>query len=320
MERHSDLKNHSCFIVYKIVVTLQKLILFSFVKSVPMKVISTVSDLQILIRKMNFASVGFIPTMGALHKGHLSLVESATSQCPVVVVSIYVNPKQFNDKNDLNNYPRTLESDLSLLATILRETDIVFTPGDEEIYPHEDKREFHFGNLDFVMEALLRPGHFNGVALVVNRLFEIVRPDIAFFGIKDFQQLAVVKELVRQTGNKVKIIENPIIRENDGLAMSSRNILLEPYIRKNASIIFKTITSASSMISDHDIPEIRTFVEKSINMVTGFKVEYFEIVDDRELLPVSKKDEMKKGNRYFGCVAVKAGLIRLIDNIEFELV
>jgi pantoate--beta-alanine ligase len=285
-----------------------------------MKVISTVKELQDQISKMHLAPVGFVPTMGALHEGHLSLVESAASHCPVVVVSIYVNPTQFNDINDLKNYPRTLDNDLTLLKEVLRETDIVFTPDNKEIYPEVDKRVFSFGNLDNVMEALHRPGHFNGVAQVVSRLFDIVKPDIAIFGIKDFQQLAVIKALVKQTGNKVKITGNPIIREKDGLAMSSRNRLLEPPIRKHAAIIYKTIYAASGMINEHDIPEIRSFVENSINRIPGFKVEYFDIVDDIELIPVSKKDDMKKEVRYYGCIAVNAGKVRLIDNIEIGLV
>jgi pantoate--beta-alanine ligase len=285
-----------------------------------MKLFNTVKELQNQISKMILAPVGFVPTMGALHDGHLALVESAVKQCPLVVVSIFVNPTQFNDKNDLKNYPRTLDNDLALLRKAFRENDIVFTPDDNEIYPEEDKRKFNFGNLDNVMEALQRPGHFNGVAQVITRLFEIVKPDIAFFGLKDFQQLAVIKELVKQSGDKVKIRSIPIIREKDGLAMSSRNILLEPPIRENASIIFKTISSASLMIKEYDIPEIKSFVENSIAKVTDFKVEYFEIVDDIELLPVSKKHEMKKEKSYYGCVAVKAGKIRLIDNIRFELV
>ena len=258
--------------------------------------------------------------MGALHKGHISLVENAMKRCPVVVISIYVNPTQFNDRNDLKNYPRTLDNDLALLKEVLRDTDIVFTPDDHEIYPEEDSRKFLFGNLDNVMEALHRPGHFNGVAQVVSRLFEIVKPDIAFFGLKDFQQLAVIKELVNQIGSRVKIIGNPIIREKDGLAMSSRNRLLEPAIRKQAPIIYKTISTASSMIVERDIPEIKTFVETSINNVPGFKLEYFDIVDDIELIPVNKREEMKKGKRYYGCIALMAGKIRLIDNIEIGLV
>src|SRR5664280_51323 len=285
-----------------------------------MKVVRSVIELQSNLERILLSPVGFVPTMGALHEGHISLVENAVRQCHVVVVSIFVNPSQFNDKNDLKNYPRTPESDLELLMRVLRENDLVFTPGIKDIYPEEDKREFHFGNLDNVMEALHRPGHFNGVAQVVSRLFEIVKPDIAFFGQKDFQQLAVIKALVKQTGNKVKIIGNPIIREGDGLAMSSRNLLLEREIRKNASIIYKTILGVPSMIKKSDIPEIKSFVGDTINNVEGFKVEYFEIVDDTELIPLITKDEMKKDKRYFGCIAVQAGKIRLIDNIEIGLV
>lgn len=285
-----------------------------------MQVISTVKELQYTNGKLNLSPVGFVPTMGALHEGHLSLAGTAIEQCPLIVVSIFVNPTQFNDKNDLNNYPRDLEKDLGMLRNILRENDIVFTPSVEEIYPEEDKRVFSFGNLDNVMEALHRPGHFNGVGQVVSRLFNIVKPDIAIFGQKDFQQLAVVKDLVRQTGDKVKIIGHPIIREKDGLAMSSRNKLLEPEIRKNASVIFRTISSASGMIRDHDIPEIKTYVKNSINKVPGFDIEYFDIADDKELMSVNGKTEMQKGKRYYGCIAVKAGKIRLIDNIEIGLV
>jgi pantoate--beta-alanine ligase len=285
-----------------------------------MKVISKVIELQDRIRQLNLAPVAFVPTMGALHNGHMSLVDTATSLSPLVVVSIFVNPTQFNDKNDLQNYPRPIENDLQLLSGKLRENDIVFTPDNKEIYPEEDKRIFHFGNLDNVMEALHRPGHFNGVAMVVSRLFDIVRPDIAIFGLKDFQQVAVIKELVRQTGNRVKIIGNPIVREKDGLAMSSRNTLLESNIRKEAPVIFRTISAASAMITGYDIPEIKTFVKKSINDVPGFKMEYFDIVDDTELVPVSRLSEIVKGKSYRGCIAVMAGKIRLIDNIEIRLV
>jgi pantoate--beta-alanine ligase len=295
------------------------LIRLSLQKTDIMKVISIAKELQSILSNLYLAPVGFVPTMGALHAGHISLVESAVKQCPVVVVSIFVNPTQFNDKNDLKNYPRDLGKDLELLKNILRENDIVFSPDVEEIYPEEDKRVFNFGNLDRVMEAKHRPGHFNGVAQVVSRFFEIVQPDIAIFGQKDFQQLAVIKELVRQSGNKVKIIGNPIIRENDGLAMSSRNMLLEPEIRKNASIIFRTISAASEMIDFHDIPEIKTFVKKMIASVPGFDIEYFDIADDTELVTVNFKKEMQKGKRYFGCIAVRAGKIRLIDNIEIGL-
>ena len=266
-----------------------------------------------------FSPLGFVPTMGALHRGHLSLVQNARSLCPIVVVSIYVNPTQFNDNNDLKNYPRTLDNDLDMLRDVLGEKDIVFTPDDKEIYPVEDKRSFHFGNLDNVMEALHRPGHFNGVAQVVSRLFDIVKPDFAFFGQKDFQQLAVIKELVKQLGIKVRIIGNPIIREDDGLAMSSRNRFLDPVLRKKAGIIYSAISGASVMLNEHDIPYLIAYVKKRVEKVKGFSVEYFEIVDDEELRPVAKKSEMQTGKRYYGCIAVKAGFIRLIDNVEIHL-
>jgi pantoate--beta-alanine ligase len=285
-----------------------------------MKVSRTIIELQKCLKELSLSPVGFVPTMGALHEGHISLVKSAISQCPIVVISIFVNPTQFNDKNDLKNYPRTPDSDIALLKNALRETDIVFTPDVKEIYPGEDMREFHFGNLDNVMEALHRPGHFNGVAQVVSRLFDIVKPDIAFFGQKDFQQLAVVKALVKQTGDKVKITGNPIIREIDGLAMSSRNRLLDPGIRSRASIIYKTLSSANSMIWKNDIHEIKSYIKDAINNVPGFNVEYFEIVDDTELIPLTKKTDIRKGKRYYGCIAVQAGKIRLIDNIEIRLV
>lgn len=281
-----------------------------------MKVVSTVNELQKAVKKVNLSPLGFVPTMGSLHKGHISLVINAVSLCPLVAVSIYVNPTQFNDKNDLKNYPRCLDDDLALLKEVLRENDIVFTPDDMEIYPEEDKRIFLFGNLDKVMEAKQRPGHFKGVAQVVSRLFDIVRPQLAFFGQKDFQQVAVIKELVRQTGSSVKIIVNPVIREEDGLAMSSRNRLLEPETRRNAGIVFETISKASGMINEYDIPDIADFVRKNIEKKAGFMVEYFKIVDDEDLIPVNSRSDMKKGRKYYGCIAVKAGKIRLIDNIE----
>lgn len=284
-----------------------------------MKVVSTIKDLQKAIKDIQLSPLGFVPTMGALHRGHLSLVNNAVTLCPQVVVSIYVNPTQFNDKNDLKNYPRSLSDDLTLLKEALRENDLVYTPDDKEIYPVEDKRKFHFGNLDNVMEALHRPGHFNGVGQVVSRLFEIVKPDFAFFGQKDLQQLAVIKELVRQIGSKTEIIGNPIIREDDGLAMSSRNRLLDPSIRKKAGIIYATLSAAAAIPKDCDIPYITAFVKNKIEKEKGFKVQYFEIVDDCELKPVTSRAEMKRGKRYFGCIALTAGKIRLIDNIEIPL-
>jgi len=285
-----------------------------------MKLFNTVIELQNYLQIGHEHPLGFVPTMGALHEGHLSLIRTAIQQCRVVVVSIFVNPTQFNDQNDLQNYPRTPEKDIELLEKAMRETDIAFTPGVKEIYPEDDTREFHFGNLDNVMEALHRPGHFKGVAQVVSKLFDIVKPDIAIFGLKDLQQFAVIKSLVRQTGRKVKIIGHPIIRENDGLAMSSRNMLLDKELRKRAGIIYKTIKGASALIRKSDIPEIKSSVRESINNEPGFNVEYFEIVDEEEMVPLETKEDLKEGRSYYGCIAVKAGNIRLIDNIEIGLV
>lgn len=284
-----------------------------------MKIISTFKDIRKQLDEHRLSPAGLVPTMGALHKGHLSLVRNAINECPVITVSIYVNPAQFNDKEDLINYPRPIETDLSLLSNVLRRSDIVFTPPDSEMYPAEDKRIFHFGNLDRVMEAVHRPGHFNGVAQVVSKLFDIVRPDIAYFGMKDFQQLAVIRELIRKSGYKIKIRENPIIRESDGLAMSSRNRLLEPDIRKKASVIFRSLSEAAGMIKDKDIPGIKKHVKESVEKAGDFHLEYFEVVDDKKLNPVPAKSEMKRSRRYYGCIAVRAGKIRLIDNMEFPL-
>ncbi|MDQ1332096.1 MAG: Pantothenate synthetase [Bacteroidota bacterium] len=285
-----------------------------------MKVFSTTKKIQNQINILHIHPVGFVPTMGALHEGHISLVINAISECPRVVVSIYVNPTQFNNKEDLKNYPRTIKADLEMLGKVLRENDIVFTPDDKEIYPEEDTRIFHFGNLDNVMEALHRPGHFTGVAKVVSRLFDIIQPDVAFFGMKDFQQIAVIRELVRQKRYNIRIEGIPIIREPDGLAMSSRNRLLDPEIRKEAPVIYTTLSAASALIIDHDISYIKNFVIREIGKSAGFSVEYFEIVDDMLLIPVQTKKKFRKGQHYFGCIAVKAGKIRLIDNIEFPLV
>jgi pantoate--beta-alanine ligase len=284
-----------------------------------MKIINTVKELRQQLKESEQTVSGLVPTMGALHKGHLSLVKNAIIKCPLVVVSIYVNPTQFNDPEDLIRYPRPIKKDLAVLSRYLRENDIVFNPDDKEMYPEEDTRSFSFGKLDNLMESLHRPGHFIGVARVVSKLFEITAPDYAFFGLKDFQQIAVVKELIRQNNYNIRIVSCPIVRETDGLAMSSRNILLGPKERKDAPVIFKTISEASEMIREYDIPEIKTYIINTIEKKPGFHVEYFEIVDDKTFISLNSKKEMKKGINYHGCIAVMAGKIRLIDNIEFPL-
>jgi pantoate--beta-alanine ligase len=283
-----------------------------------MKNVETVAQLHELLKEDSGSRVGFVPTMGALHEGHLSLVERAVRECAVVVVSIFVNPTQFNDRNDLKSYPRTPSKDLEMLDAVMREDDIVFMPPVEEIYPEEDLRQFNFGNLDNVMEALRRPGHFNGVGQVVSKLFGMVGPDRAYFGIKDFQQLAVIKELVRQMNSNIEIVPCEIVREPDGLAMSSRNRLLEPAIRENASVIYSALTKVAGMLQTTDIPGIKNFVTDVINSVPGFTVEYFEIADDVELIPVESKADMIPGRNYHACIAVKAGKIRLIDNVRVQ--
>lgn len=284
-----------------------------------MLICSTVKDLREALSSKALSPVGFVPTMGALHAGHISLVEKSVGENPVTVVSIFVNPAQFNDRNDLENYPRMTESDIKLLSGVLRTDDIVFIPPEKEIYPgNEPEVIFDFKTLDKVMEGAFRPGHFNGVVKVVSRLFDIVMPDVAYFGQKDLQQVTIIRELARQQNRKTRIISCPIVREPDGLAMSSRNLLLDPEIRQHAGIIFKTLSAASELICSTDISEIKEFVREQINKTPGFSLEYFEIADDLELKPVTMKTEMVPGRRYFGCIAVRAGGIRLIDNTEFN--
>ena len=284
-----------------------------------MKVFKTVPEIQNYLTKFKETPLGFVPTMGALHDGHISLVEKAVEQCPVIVISIFVNPTQFNDKNDLLRYPRSEENDHKILQKSLRISDAVFIPRTEEIYPVEDKRVFDLGNLDKVMEGIHRPGHFNGVAQVVTRLFGIINPDYAYFGQKDFQQLTIIKYLVAQLGLNVKIVGCPIVREPDGLAMSSRNMFLDPGLRENASIIYRTIKMAAEMAVEREISEIRSFVEASINNTRELTLDYFEIVDDKQLIPITRSKQLDRQNRYFCCVAVRAGNIRLIDNVEISL-
>jgi pantoate--beta-alanine ligase len=283
-----------------------------------MKIVERVDELKSLIQKSNLVPVGMVPTMGALHEGHISLVKNAINRAPLVVISIYVNPTQFNDKNDFNRYPRTTEKDIELLEGVLRPNDILFLPSDDEMYPEPDTRKFDFGNLEKVMEGPLRPGHFNGVGQIVSKLFMHVDPDIAFFGLKDFQQVAVIKNLVRQMGADIEIIPCPIVRENDGLAMSSRNSLLEPSIRNEAPVIYKSLSMASRMFGEREITEIKKIVSDIVESKGILEVEYFEIVDEIELVPLKKNEDIDRLKNYYGCIAVRAGKIRLIDNVAME--
>jgi len=281
-----------------------------------MRLYTTISTLQDALKeeRLKGLKVGLIPTMGALHEGHLSLVKKAAGLCDIVIVSIFVNPTQFNDKNDLANYPRTLEQDMNLLSSV--HCDYVFSPAVEEVYPVPDTRKFAFGNLEMVMEGAFRPGHFNGVAQVVSRLFEIVFPDMAFFGRKDFQQLTIIKEMVQQMNYPVEIVPCDIVREKDGLAMSSRNRLLLPEHRDCAPMIFKTLKEAKDLVLVKSVAEVKEFVVNQINANQLLKVEYFEIVDNITLMPVGSWSQT--GTKV-GCIAVYAGEIRLIDNIIFDI-
>jgi len=256
--------------------------------------------------------IGFVPTMGALHDGHLSLVDYCTKENDVCVVSIFVNPSQFNDRRDLLTYPRTLENDCLLLSTM--GCDYVFAPSENEIYPEPDTRVFDFGAIAGVMEGAFRPGHFNGVAQVVSKLFDIVGPEKAYFGEKDFQQIAIVRELVRQSNIPVHIVSCPTIREVDGLALSSRNIRLSAEHRRMAPMIASTLKESCTYIPEMTVREVIKQVVNTLNCIPDFRVEYFEIVDGKTLQPVTCWEEAVEPT---GCIAVYCGDVRLIDNIKY---
>lgn len=258
-------------------------------------------------------SIGFVPTMGALHKGHLSLVERAGKENDRVVVSIFVNPNQFNDPRDLMNYPRTLDNDLSLLSAL--KCDYVFSPDVAEIYPVPDTRKFDFGNLETVMEGHFRPGHFNGVAQVVSKLFDIVNPDRAYFGLKDFQQYSILKNMVGMLNLPVIMVPCDIVREEDGLAMSSRNALLTREHREAAPQIYPILKAAREEASLFSPNELKSRVINAINAIPLLKVEYFDIVDELTLQSIAGWEQP---GLKVGCVAVFAGAVRLIDNIVFD--
>jgi len=258
-------------------------------------------------------TIGLVPTMGALHQGHISLIKTAEKNGDFIVVSIFVNPTQFNNPDDLARYPRNLASDLRMLVG--HGVEIVFVPTVEEMYPEQDTRNFDLSPLDQVMEGKFRPGHFNGVAQIVSKLFEAVQPDRAYFGQKDFQQLAVIRKLVAQDNLDIEIIGCPIIREPDGLAMSSRNQLLTPGQRAAAPHIHAVLQKARSLKNSKSPRALQTMVKEAINNHPLMQLEYFEIVDDQTLKPISSWDN--PANKV-GCIAVHLSEVRLIDNIYFD--
>lgn len=278
-----------------------------------MKVVNTVAALNAALADCPKEGIGFVPTMGALHNGHRSLVERARRENDTVVVSVFVNPTQFNDKNDLRNYPRTPEADCAVLEAA--GADIVFMPSVEEIYPEPDTRQFDFGMVDKVMEGATRPGHFNGVAQVVSRLFALVNPRRAYFGEKDFQQIAVIKAMVEQLNIDIDIVECAIVRGEDGLALSSRNELLTPEHRAAAPHIYATIKQCAEKMHSMTPAELTEWVKTTIDSNPLLKTIYFEAVDARTM---QKVENWSDSERIQGCCAIQAGDIRLIDNIKIK--
>ena len=279
-----------------------------------MKIVKGINELKgyLVDSKRNGKRIGLVPTMGALHKGHLSLVERCVRENDICVVSVFVNPTQFNDKHDLETYPRTLEADCALLESA--GCDFVFAPSVEEMYPEPDTRTFDFGTVMQVMEGAKRPGHFNGVAQVVGKLFYIVEPDNAYFGEKDFQQIAVIRAMVKQLQIPVQINACPIVREADGLALSSRNTRLTPALRQKAPLIARTLQESKALAATKSVREVIDYVVNTLNADPDLEVEYYEIVDGDSLVSIQ---DWKDTSYAVGCVTVYCGEVRLIDNIKY---
>lgn len=280
-----------------------------------MRVVKTISELKSLISgyKQENKTVGLVPTMGALHAGHKSLVDRARKENDIVVVSVFVNPTQFNNKQDLATYPRTEERDCALLEAA--GCDVVFMPAVEEVYPEPDNRQFDLGAVAEVMEGAHRPGHFNGVAQIVSKLFGFVEPDRAYFGEKDFQQIAVIRKMVLLEGFKLQIVACPIKREDDGLALSSRNVRLTAEQRQLAPNIYRVLKESCNFAKSHTVAETEKFVVDSLNALPQMEVEYYSIVDALTMQPVS---DWADADSITGCITVYCGEVRLIDNIAYK--
>ena len=280
-----------------------------------MKLVHTINELraELEVQRKAGKKIGFVPTMGALHEGHASLVRRAVAENEIVVVSDFVNPTQFNDKNDLLKYPRTLDADCELLKK--EGASFVFAPSVEEIYPEPDTRQFSYAPLDTVMEGKYRPGHFNGVCQIVSKLFMIVEPDKAYFGEKDFQQLAIIREMVKQMNFPLEIVGCPIVREADGLALSSRNARLSEEQRRQALGISQALFCSKEYAATHSVAETQEFVEKAIADAEGLELEYFELVDGLTLQKIASWEDTDYA---VGCITVFCGEVRLIDNIKYK--
>ncbi len=293
-----------------------------------MKVFNKIVELQnqLFEDRKQGKEIGLVPTMGALHEGHASLVRRCLHENKITVVSVFVNPTQFNDKNDLKNYPRTLDADCQLLEATFREEKgdsddgsslYVLAPSVEEMYPTPDTRQFEYPPVSTVMEGAHRPGHFNGVCQVVSRLFYIVKPQRAYFGEKDWQQIAVVKAMVRHLQLPVQIVECAIVRDADGLAKSSRNTLLSADERAIAPRIYQALKASVDYAKTHSVEETHDRVVDDINSVEGLEVEYFSIVDGNTLQDICSWDDTPYA---VGCITVYCGKtpIRLIDHIKYK--
>ncbi|RRD87762.1 pantoate--beta-alanine ligase [Bacteroides heparinolyticus] len=280
-----------------------------------MEIVYTIKDLQVALSDLRVRGkkVGLVPTMGALHAGHASLVKRCVAENDVAVVSVFVNPTQFNDKNDLIKYPRTLEADCRLLEDC--GVAYVFAPSVEEMYPEPDMRQFSYAPLDTVMEGAFRPGHFNGVCQIVSKLFDAVEPDRAYFGEKDFQQLTIIREMVRRMNYPLEIVGCPIVREADGLALSSRNARLSAEERKNALKISQALFESRTFAASHTVAETQKFVEDAIAVAPGLRLEYFELVDGNTLQKITNWEDTSYA---VGCITVFCGEVRLIDNIKYK--
>jgi len=279
-----------------------------------MEIFDSIYKLQYYLSKMieSGKTIGFVPTMGALHQGHLSLIKQATKENDIVVSSIFVNPIQFNNQEDLKKYPRDINTDADMLEK--NGCNILFAPTVKEMYPKEPEKKYDFGAIGDVMEGKFRPGHFNGVAIVVHKLFDIVKPTNAYFGEKDFQQLAIIQHMVKQENIDINIIGCPIIREKDGLAMSSRNTRLTDKERKIAPHIYEILQQSREKKSNLTIKETISFVQEEVNKIPEFELEYFEIVNSKTLQAINNWDEDKSPR---GCIVIYIGNVRLIDNIGY---
>lgn len=283
-----------------------------------MVVVKSVNELKKQVGRLRdeHKSIGFVPTMGALHQGHLQLVSRCVAENDACVVSLFINPTQFNDKNDFNRYPRTLENDTALLASV--GCAIVFAPSAEEMYTPSEMEtvfDFDFGGLDEVMEGIFRPGHFNGVVQVVSKLFSLVTPDKAYFGEKDFQQLAIIRRMVQVMIFPIEIVGCPIVREKSGLALSSRNALLSEQERTTAAVIYRTLSESKQLMHEKTVAETKAWVIDRLNAIDGLKVEYYEIVNGNSLQSIT---DWSDADYVVGCVTVYCGKVRLIDNINYK--